>query len=98
LAATEGSPGLGIGDTLATFHSAGKTACFRDELKRAVTVGEMLSAVPRSILPEIPSGPDAVLIFWVENSINTSSCVQDTLDRVGPLGAVVSRSGLCASV
>jgi len=49
LAATEGSPDLGIGDTLATFHSAGKIACFRDELKRAVTVGEMLSAVPRSI-------------------------------------------------
>ena len=45
----QGSPGLGIGDALATFHSARKIACFRDKLKRAVTVGEMLSAVPRSI-------------------------------------------------
>jgi len=49
LDATEGSPGFGIGDTLATFHSAGKIACFRDKLKRAVTVEEMLSAVLRSI-------------------------------------------------
>ena len=39
-----------------------------------------------------------MLIFWVESSIDTSSCAQDTLDRVGPLGAVISRSGLCASV
>ena len=81
---------------LVTFHSARKVACFRDKLKRAVTAGKMLLTVPRSIWPEIRSGPDAV---WVhESSFDTSSGVHDTPDRVGPLGALIGTSRLCESV
>ena len=32
---------------------------------------------------EIPSGPDAVLILWVDSSLRTSSWLLETFDSVG---------------
>ena len=43
----------------------------------------MLDAVLRSIWPEIPSGPVAVLVLWVESRLRTSFSSQVIEERVG---------------
>jgi len=43
----------------------------------------MLDAVLRSIWPEIPSGPVAVLVLWVESRLRTLFSSQVIEERVG---------------
>ena len=47
-----------------------------------VRMGDMESAVDHNIWPEMPSGPDAVLILWVERSFCTSSVEQVIKNRL----------------
>ena len=48
---------LGIGTTLADFHSLGKWLLVIDKLKRLVSERAILSEVALSMCAEIPSGP-----------------------------------------
>ena len=72
-----------IGVTFDLFHSSGTVLFLSDRLKRAVKAGAIEVAVPRSITLEIPSGPEAVLILWVDSSLRTSSWLQVTIDSTG---------------
>ena len=76
------SPALKMGVTLDNFHSSGTVLELSERLKRFVSAGAIDAAVPRSMVPEIPSGPDAVLVLCVERSLKTSSWVQVTLESV----------------
>jgi len=60
----------------------------RELLNISVMEGAMAEAVLRSIWLEMPSGPEAVLILTVLNSLQTSSVVVVTSDRPEPLTAV----------
>ena len=77
------SPDLWIGVTLDLFHSFGTVLFWSERLKRAVRTGAIEAAVPRSMMPEIPSVSEAVLVLWEDKSLKTSLWVQVTLDRVG---------------
>ena len=68
--------------TFGIFQSIGTTPCSNERLNKVVKVGEMDSAVPRSIALEIPSGPLAVLIFQVESRWKMSSWEQVKLERL----------------
>jgi len=52
---------LRMGVTFEDFQSEGNTPDFRERLKREVSEGEMAGAVLRSMVLEMPSGPEAVL-------------------------------------
>ena len=71
-----------MGVMLDIFHSSGTVMELSERLKRFISAGAIDAAVPRSIVPEIPSGPDAVLILCVERSLRTSSWEQVTLESV----------------
>ena len=77
------SPNLWIGVMLDLFHSLGMVQSLRERLNRVVKAGVIKQVVPRSIMLEIPSGPEAVLTSCVESSLNTLLWEQVTLDRVG---------------
>ena len=59
LLALEGSPDLKIG---ITFHCEGTFPNLKGRLKRVVSFEEMDIGVFLSMMLEIPSGPDAVLV------------------------------------
>ena len=52
-----------MGVTLETFQAEGTFCWRRERLKILVKDGKILTAVFRSICPETPSGPVAVLVF-----------------------------------
>ena len=52
-------------------------------MKRAVKAGAIEAAVSHSMMLEIPSGLEAVLILWVDNSLSSSSWLQVTFDSTG---------------
>ena len=68
--------------TFEIFQSVGTTSCSNERLNKVVEVGEMDSAVPRSIALEIPSGPLTVLILQVESRWKMSSWEQVRLERL----------------
>ena len=53
------SPPLGMGITDDSFQDEGNTAVFIERLKSLVTEGALLYAANLSILPVMPSGPQA---------------------------------------
>ena len=52
---------LGIGTTDDVFQASGSLRVLNDKLKGCVSVCVITSAVPFSICPEMPSGPDALV-------------------------------------
>ena len=73
----DASPGV----TLDIFHSLGTLLKLSETLKSVVNAGVIDVAVPRSMMLEIPSGPNAVLC--IDRTLKTSSWVQAKLERVG---------------
>ena len=61
---------LGIGITLADFHSLGKWLLVIDRLKRLVSEGAILSEVALRMCAEIPSGP---LVFNTSKPLRSCS-------------------------
>ena len=59
---------FGIGTTEDIFHAVGTLAAFMD----MVSEGVMDSAVPFNMRPEMPSGPDALVVSIAHNKQNTS--------------------------
>jgi len=57
---------LGIGLTLDNFQAMGTFCWSRERLKILVREVKMLTAVLRSIIPEIELGPTEVLVLWEE--------------------------------
>ena len=47
------------------------------------TFGGVEVAVPQSVMLEIPSGLEAVLILWVDDNLRISSWLQVTFDSIG---------------
>ena len=58
-----GSPSLYTGVMLEVFQAVGTMPVERDKLKRVDRYEEIVEAHPRSILLDIPSGPEAVFNF-----------------------------------
>ena len=58
-----------------------------DRLKSLVRMGEMETAVFLSIFPDIPSGPEALLVSIARSRVNTSSSVQRIFS-----GGIVAKS------
>ena len=83
-------PPIGMGITNDSFQYEGNTAIFIERLKNLVTEGAMLNADNLSILPVMPSGPQAFVTSILLNSSVTSSTeqkrssVQDVRDCVEP--------------
>ena len=67
---------LGIGTTDDYFHFSGTLPLVMDILNSSVRVRAMEGAVPLSILADIPSGPDALLVSKAFRRLKTSSSVQ----------------------
>jgi hypothetical protein len=72
-----------IGVMLDFFHSSGTVPFLSEWLYRAVRAGEIEVAAPRSMMLEILSGPEAVLVLWVDNSLRTSLWLQVAFDSTG---------------
>ena len=60
---------LGIGLTLDNFQAVVTFCWSRERLKILVREVKMLTAVLRSIIPEIESGPTEVLVLWEEKKV-----------------------------
>ena len=72
-----------IGVMFDRFQSSGTVLFLSERLNKAVKAGAIEVAVPRSMMLEIPSGPEAVLILWVDSNFRTSSWLQVTVDSIG---------------
>ena len=93
----EGGEDLGIGTTKDVFHSRGTRPRYRDRLKMKQRGYAMKGAATLSILEEMVSGPEAVLVASESISETISSSVQrkfsgHTLERVR--GGIEEREGL----
>ena len=62
-----------LGLTQAVFYSMGRVPVYKERLKILIITGVIPNAVSFSILPDISSGPFALLISIVANNLNTSS-------------------------
>jgi len=67
---------FGIGTTNDNFHFEGILPHVSDRLKSSVRTGAIDIAVPLSIFPEIPSGPEALLVSKAINKLKISCSVQ----------------------
>ena len=76
---------LGIGTADDNFHFEGILPHVSDRLKSSVKTGVIDIAVPLSIFPEIPSGPEALLVskainkLKIEGSATSNFGVRDFL-------------------
>ena len=57
------------------FHAVGTLTAFMDMLNMWVSEGVMDSAVPFNMRPEMPSGPDALVVSIAHNKQNTSHTI-----------------------
>ena len=64
-----------MGDTDDLFHSVGISLDFKEELNSCFRAGAIDSAVPLSIWPDMPSGPDALPVFIPFRYLINSSVV-----------------------
>ena len=77
----EGSPDFKIGVTFDSFHCDGTLLVSSERLNNEVRAGEIESAVFLTIILEMPSGPEAVFVLYVDKSLDTSSTEQVILER-----------------
>jgi len=67
---------FGIGTADDSFHFWGILPLVIDRLKSSVKAGVIETAVPLGIFPEIPSGPEALLVSKAFNKFKTFCSVQ----------------------
>ena len=71
------------------FHFCGIFPVLIDRLNRFVRTGTMECEVPLSILPDIPSDPEALLVSKASRRLNTSSSVQKISSGYGDEGSAI---------
>ncbi len=81
---------LGIGTTEDTFHFWGTLPLVMDQLKSIVKELVIERAVPLSIFPEIPSGPEALLVSRPVSRLKTTCSVQRILSGGRDDGSAVN--------
>ena len=69
--------------------SIGTLAAFMDMLNMWVSKGVMDSAVPFNMRPEMPSGPDALVVSIAHNKQNTSPSVHTISSLTGDDGSAI---------
>ena len=81
---------FGIGTTEDIFHAVGTLAAFMDMLNMWVSEGVMDSDVPFNMRPEMPSGPDALVVSIAHNKQNTSPSVHTISSLTGDDGSAIN--------